>query len=273
MNLRLQQAAAWGALVCFFLFWIGFWVLAGFVPPPSPKDSPEEIAQMFQEDKNRIRIGMITCMFAVTFLGPLAAVITLQMRRIEGKHSILAFTQLAMGAIFVLEFIYLIFFWQTATYRSDRSPETIQLLNDMSWIPFMGLTSTGMLQTIVFGVAILRDRRSDPVFPRWSGYFMIFVATCYTPGSFCVFFKDGPLAWNGIISFYLVMAAFTAWVLVVPVLLHRAINQQREEEQAARPDRDMAALLNGTTWNVELLAAELISVKKELERVSARTGA
>jgi hypothetical protein len=78
--------------------------------------------------------------------------------------------EFGFGMLFVLEFLYLLFFWQTATFRADRDPQLVELLNDMAWIPFVGLTVTAAVQVAVFGVAILMDRRPTPVFPRWLGY-------------------------------------------------------------------------------------------------------
>lgn len=98
-------------------------------------------------------------------LAPFTAVITIQMRRIEGRYSALAYIYLALGAILVLEFIYVAFFWQVGTFRTDRSPEEIRLLNDMGWIPFIGLSSTLILQTVIFSIAILADKREHPIFP------------------------------------------------------------------------------------------------------------
>ena len=128
------------------------------------------------------------------------------------------------GALFVLEFIYLIFFWQTATFRVDRAPELIQLLNDMAWIPFVGITATAATQVVCFGIAVLIDRRERPIFPRWLGYYNLWVALMFTPGTFNVFFHNGPLAWNGIIAWYLPLVVFATWMIVNPIYLSKAVD-------------------------------------------------
>jgi hypothetical protein len=55
------------------------------------------------------------------------------------------------------------------------------------------------------------------------------------PGGLIVFFKSGPLDWRGFISLYLLLAAFTVWVVtLVWALLTRAIrDQEREAAQLA----------------------------------------
>lgn len=69
LKLRTQRACAWAGVVFLALFCTG-WVIAGFVPPPDPSDSPEQLAQMFRADTTRIRLGMCICIFASALLLP-----------------------------------------------------------------------------------------------------------------------------------------------------------------------------------------------------------
>lgn len=111
MNAWAQRACAWSGIVCLVLFFLGFWVIAGFIPPPSPKDS--------------------------------------------------------------------VILWQAATFRPEWSPEIVQI---------------------------------------------------FLPGSISVFFKDGPFAWNGLLTWYLPLTVFTAWIIVNTVLTLRAITREEREE-------------------------------------------
>jgi hypothetical protein len=182
-------------------------------------------------------MGMILCMFSASLLMPYAVSITIHMRRVEGRHSVLAFIQMGLGAIFVLEFIYLVFFWQTATFRVDRAPELIQLLNDMAWIPFVGLSSTAIMQVACFGVAVLLDKRRTPLFPRWLGYYNLWVALMFTPSSFVVFFHNGLLAWNGLVAWYLPVAAFATWLVINPIYLSKAVDAMADDEHGSEISR------------------------------------
>ena len=255
MNERILKLCGWSGVAFIVLIAIGFALMAGFVPPPPPSESAEQTARYFIDHKNAIRFGMIISMIASAFLMPFAAAVSIQMRRIEGPHSALAFIQLGMGAIFVLEFIYLIFFWQTATFRVDRSPELIQLLNDMAWIPFVGLSSTLIAQAAVFGIAIMMDKRAKPIFPRWLGYFNLWAALMYVPGTFNVFFLNGVLAWDGLLAFYIPVAVFVIWMIVLSVYLVKAVDHQMQEQS----DADTASELN--------------RLRSELDRLSRKIGA
>src|SRR6201993_4018646 len=230
MNRTVHKFCAWSGTLCLALMAVGFILLAGFIPARSARQSAQQTAQFLLENRDMINWGLIVSMFAASLLMPFAASMSIHMRRIEGRYPALAMTELGLGALFVLEFIYLIFFWQTATYRTDRAPELIQLLDDMGWIPFVGMTSTVVLQVMVFGAAILLDRRERPVFPRWVGYSHLWVALMFLPGRFNVFSQSGPLSRNGIIAWYIPLPVFATWLVVIPFYLSRAVDTMADDE-------------------------------------------
>jgi hypothetical protein len=230
MNRTVHKFCAWSGTLCLALMVVGFVVMAGFIPARPAGESAQQTAQFLLENRDMIKWGLIISMFGAPLLMPFSASISIHMRRIEGRYPALAMTELGLGAIFVLEFIYLIFFWQTATYRTDRAPELVQLLDDMGWIPFVGLTSTIVLQVSVFGVAVLLDRRERPVFPRWLGYYNLWVALMFLPGTFNVFYQSGPLSRNGIIAWYIPLIVFATWLVITSFYLSRAVDTMADDE-------------------------------------------
>jgi hypothetical protein len=159
------------------------------------------------------------------------------------------------GTLFSLEFIYLIMFWQVAAFREDTPPRTIQTLYDMGWIPFVGLTSTAVVMALALGCSMLGDHHENPVYPRWAGYFNVWVAFMFTPGTLCVFFKDGPFAYNGVLAWYLPVAVFSIWLPLNTVLTLRAIKDQEREQLSG---------LGHEQLTLESLASELALVRGEL---------
>jgi hypothetical protein len=215
------RICAWSGVAFAALFLLGFGVLAGFVPPPSPQSDSEQIAQIFRESPIKLRAGLVITSFCSALLLPWFALISAQMKRIEGDFSPLAYLQMTAGSLAVLEFIFPTMVWQAAAFRPERSAEILQTLNDVGWLPFLGIVSTAIVQGIAIGLAILQDERENPIFPRWAGYFNIWMISMLAPGGIIVFFKSGPLAWNGLIGFWLLLLAYMSWIVVDTVLLLR----------------------------------------------------
>jgi hypothetical protein len=69
---------------------------------------------------------------------------------------------------------------------------------------------------------VLQDSRDTPALPRWSAYLNIWAALGVAPGSLVVFTHTGPVAWNGIIAFWLLCVSFITWMAVMTWLMLRA---------------------------------------------------
>jgi uncharacterized membrane protein YidH (DUF202 family) len=248
------------------LFAVGFCGFAHFLPPTSPQQSALSLSRFIAANRTSLRIGLVLTAIGAAFLGPFIAVITVQMKRIEGRHTPLAYTQLAMGAIFVFEFIVPILVMQTLIYR-PRSLGDTQLFSDMFWLMFVGVVSTGAIEWVAIGIAILRDRREQPIYPRWVGYVNLWMAACFCPGNLVFFFKGGPFAWNGLLSWYVTVIGFFIWLVVMVISTLAAIRRQDADEgtgaatvvddsdgaiglRLARIDGDIAALRDELTDRV-----------------------
>lgn len=259
VNAAVQRWCAWcGAL--FVAFWVaGFVVLGRFLPPSDPGATSEETVRQFTEHVTSVQLGLVLAMFGSVLLCPWTAILAVQMTRIEGPCAPLAYTQLAAGAAGSVFFVFPVMYMQIATYRQDRSPELIQLLNDMFWLPFVGVPAYLMMETLVLAVAILTDRRERPVFPRWAGYFNIWVTVIIIPAAVVVFFKSGPFAWNGLFSWWLPLTIFVVWFGVMTAVLLRAIGEQEAGAAAAAQGGDGL-----------VTREEYESLVHDLERLSAR---
>lgn len=242
MNLTAQRICVWCGPVMVGIWGLCFALLCRFMVPPAPTNSPEQLVRRFSEHTNLIRLGLVISLFACALLVPFCAVISAQMRRIEGIRSVLAETQLVSGGLLCVEFLLPFAIWQTALYRlPERDPKTIQLLNDMAWLMFLGIISSACIQVAALGVAILLDKGAKPVFPRWAGYLNLWVSLVWTPAAIIVFFKRGLFAWNGLLAWWIPVAVFFSWFVTMVVLLLRAIkDDEREQLASALDDRDFA---------------------------------
>ncbi|CDO90259.1 hypothetical protein AWC29_26545 [Mycobacterium triplex] len=230
MTERHQRICVWGGITFAPLFFVGFWLLAGFIPPPAPGMSADAVVRMFAENRGRIRIGIWVACAAAPFLAFFVAALTHQIRRIAGSDSPLATAQLIAGSCLILEFLFPQLVWQTAAYRSERSPETIQMLNDLAWLPYVGIVGTAMVQMAIIAIVVFQDRRTRPLLPRWCAYLNIWTALGVAPGSFVVFVHNGPVAWNGILAWWLLCVSFFVWMVTMTWLMLRASHIAEDNE-------------------------------------------
>jgi hypothetical protein len=210
---------------------------AHWIPPLSPAESAQQIAQRYSEHTTGIRWGVVLMLFGAGVTVPFGALIASHIKQIEGRFSPLAYTQLlgAAGGLFAVSMPVLIM--GAATFRPDRDPTLTQLLNDLAWVPFIMNGPPAILQCVSLGIAILGDEREKPTFPRWLAYFNFWAAFCFLPAFLLLFFKTGPFAWNGLFSFWLAAALFGSWFLVMAVMLLRAVPPAHREDIAGERQR------------------------------------
>ncbi|MFT4561779.1 MAG: hypothetical protein ACI9BW_001521 [Gammaproteobacteria bacterium] len=232
MSTRYQLLFAWSGAVLVVVFALGFWPLAHFVPPLLPSASAVEIAGIYQQNPFQIRLGLFVMMVSFGLVCPFAAVISMQLNRIEGGPSMLSYVQLACGTCGGALVMIPLMLWAGAAFRPERSPELILLLNDMGWITFLWPVPPFFLQVVATGLAILGDQNEQPIFPRWSGFFCLWCAVMFLPGLLLIFFVTGPFAWNGLLTFWLGASVFFTWYAVMSMVLRNCIIRQGQDTQA-----------------------------------------
>ncbi len=233
MTYRNQVACAWCGPLMTLLFFIGLLPIGHFIWPPAPSLSAEQIAAWFAHDTVNKRLGLFIAMLGTGLLAPFYAVISAQMRRIEGAPRTLVYAQLAAAACTVLEIILPLMLWQGVAYRPERDPVVTQALNDVAWLTFIGTTTTVLVQNAIIGVIVLQDRNPVPVYPRWYAYLNFFAVLGVFPAGLVVFFKEGPLAWNGIIVWGIGVAIFFIWICVTAYLVIAVARRERDDNPAA----------------------------------------
>jgi hypothetical protein len=209
-------------------------IAAGWLPVPAPSDSPAQVAAMFRDNPTGIKICTLLISISGTLTLPLAAVIGIRMRKIEGAASALAWTQMLASAAGAVLFMVPTFPWQAAAYRaSTHSDEMLQTLNDLGWLPILSMVFPFQLQLLCVGLAILMGKGEAPELPRWSGYLCLWGVMLMAPSAFVLFFFSGPFAWNGVFTFYLAGTGFFTWYYAMCFLLLRATNKELDAARLA----------------------------------------
>lgn len=223
-----QRWCIWAGLAFIPLFG-GAFLAMGWVPPPSPDLSAEEIAAIFEDDRRLIQV----CMWVLTAAAPLlafySAAMAHQCRMIVGP-STMVMIQVICAACLVLEFIIPQMVWQTAVFRTGKSAETIQTLNDQAWLLYLGVVGTAMVQMVLFALCVLSDPREEPLVPRWSAYLNLWAAVGVLSGGLIVFAHTGPIAWDGVLSWWIVVSSFFVWILTTSIVMLRASRRVELEQ-------------------------------------------
>jgi hypothetical protein len=225
---RVQLWCVYSAFVFIAVFLIGWVGLAGFVPPPSPNDTAAHIAQLYRDRLIPIRVGLVLSLVASALLLPWGGAICAQMMRIEGSRAPLTWAWIAAQGCVVIEFVYPCTFWLVAAFRIEDETR-VQTFNDLGWLPFLGIVCTGMFQMVALAVLTIRDRRPDPVFPRWFAYFQLWCALGVSLTFGVYIFKSGPMAWNGALGFWIPVTFYFIWVVVTTLVTARAIKRDHAD--------------------------------------------
>lgn len=198
--------------------------LMGFIPPPSPNLSADELAQIFIDRKVGIRVGtMIQCIFYTCYL-TWAMSIVMQIRKMEiGRTPVMTYVSIAnVGGGYVF-FLLMPIFWAALAFRPETmDPQFLQIMNDLVWFVFILSWPPFAVFMICLAVAILRSEHNAAVYPRWVAFFNLWCALLITPAALIEFFKTGPFAYDGLISFWMIYIVFFGWIVVMSVLTLRA---------------------------------------------------
>ena len=126
-------------MVYLLLLMIGIWPLAGFFPSQPPSLEPAQITAVYHGNVLGIRLGMLLVLVGSMFYVPWTAILAKLMARAEGGPGILTYCQIIAGGANVLLTAYPAGWWLTASFRLDRDPHLVQLLNDIGWLQFLGV--------------------------------------------------------------------------------------------------------------------------------------
>jgi hypothetical protein len=230
MSTKIQRYCAWSIIPFLAIFLFGFGIVAGFLPPQAPTQSAATLAAFYALHHAAIENGQLICILATFFLFFWPAAISAQIARIErGPFPLLAAVQYASAIVLCLLFMLCSLIWSIAAYRPDMPPDILRTLNDSAWLIFVVAYPEYAAQMLSIAIAGFIDKRPQPFLPRWACWATVLEALIGGGGIFAGFVTTGPLAWNGLIGFWIPIASFVIWLLgvMLPNLL-KAITAQEK---------------------------------------------
>lgn len=231
--LRAQQVILWSAPVLALVLLVLFVAFPGFFPPMSPDMSAAEVGAFYRENTGRIQLSQVGFNLFGVLIVPFFLLVMVQMQRMRSETHIYAFSYLtsvvAGATLFALSSI----FFAVAAFRPGRGDELVQLLNDLAWIFFIAPIGMLVAQFVLLALAVLADDARAPVFPRWVAWYSLATAVAMAPSAGAAVAHDGPLAWDGLVSFWLRNSAYALFAVVMFFVVRAALRRQAEQELAA----------------------------------------
>ena len=209
-----------------------FWaVIAGYLPAPHESLRGQAIKDFFLQDQTRIRVGMVGYITIAVFYLPWSVLVARVMKRIEGPYGFLNRLEFFGGIATTFVTLFSGVMWLTASFRTaDRSPGEIQLLSDVGWFIFDCTFMVTSLQFVALGAVILMDKRPKPYFPAWTAWLCFLCAASFVPLVAMPFFTTGPLAWHGLVNYWVALGLFFAVIYGLTGYLYAAVRRIEIEE-------------------------------------------
>ena len=230
-----QRIMLWIGIIMITIFGVCQMFLLELWPAPGPLISDQELVDAVAASNTKYRFGVVAMLLSGGFFVPMGLTISIQMARVEKGFPYLAIIQFATAVAGCWVFLAGVLFFGLAAFNVDRSPDLIRAFHEMAWLWL--LTPGGIYLFQIFSIALVAfiGKQDDPhtAFPRWYGWmtFMFAVESVF-PVTFAQMFVDGPLAWDGLVTYYLTMILFAIWVGITMFMCFRAIRLQ--ESAAAK---------------------------------------
>lgn len=218
------------------LIWLSaFLLFPGFTHPMPPTLSANDVAAFYRDADNlpRIRYSMIVFNWFCVGLIPVLMLLALQVQKMGHRTPIFSFCIIGCAAGGPTLFLMADLFWLLAAYRPERSPELIMLFNDLAWITFTSQVGFLIAQNLFLALAIYCDRLPQPVFRKWVAHFNLVAAALLVPAGFAGLALEGPLAWDGLLSFWVKNITIGVWIIVMGAVLAKTIYLQSDAAEAS----------------------------------------
>ena len=227
-NVKAQWVSLWSGPAVGVVLIVATLAFPGFWPPMSPTMTVDQVASFYTEHTAWIRFSQVTFNLCGIMILPFFMVICVQMKRMTNQSHIFAYCYLSAivsgATIFALSNVLFL----VAAFRPERNPDLVMLLNDLAWIVLIAPIGMVVAQFVMLAMAVYFD--TSGVLPRWVGHYSVATAVAMLPAAGAAVFRTGPLAWDGLLSFWLRNGAFAVFVVVMFFVLRRVIIQQALDE-------------------------------------------
>lgn len=236
MNTSIMRLFLWSGVVVVVALIFAQGVLMGFIPGPSPALSAPALEQIFIDRRSDILIGSLIQCICWCLYGTWAIPIIMFIRKLEGnKMPALTYASLVnVGGGWVF-FILIPMTWAVMAFRAGEiDPHTMQIMNDWVWFDWLYTWPSFSVWMFIIAAAILMGAGKQKIYPRWVGFFNIWSGILIFPAGMIGFFKTGPFAYDGVISFWFAVIVFFGWMATMTIASFRAVAAQETLQSLTR---------------------------------------
>ncbi|MBO0852849.1 MAG: hypothetical protein J2P18_03690 [Nocardia sp.] len=235
VNAKTQRLFVWSGIAAVPLMFGGL-LLARVLPPHNATWSAERIVEIYTRHPTLVQLGCVLMMVGFAFWGWWTASISLWVWRTESRRfPILTFATLVLTAINTMVVELMSISFAVTGFRAGHiSPEITLTLNDVSWFLYYYTWPPYVLWLIAIAIAMLRDKNQPAIFPRWLGWLTLAECVTIFPNAIQTFHfaENGPFAWDGFVTCWLVAGFHGPWTFLVAYYILKAV---KREEKVPNP--------------------------------------
>jgi hypothetical protein len=220
--------------------WIAFWIVPGFftlfgvvfvplswmMPPRSPSSPEPQIVSFMQSHNLLIACAVLTLAFG---LAPVSnAVYLMQIKRMSVSPAFRYAMIVGATTGAIVGMLFPMFCFGLGAFRPGYRPSILAMLYDFGYLAYIGSLGCFCVMWMAFALAILLDQNN--ILPKWLGYYTIWQYVTELMAAPVWIAKSGPFAWNGLMTFWLAMALYVPWQIIVYLCIYRAIKNQPDDE-------------------------------------------
>jgi hypothetical protein len=231
---RTWKVLAWSGPIFLFAVFVLWGFVARNMPPFPPSATPEEVKAHFIELRLPLLIALSVCVTMTAFYMAWSVAVARLMERIEGPGGLLSKLEMMGGTITCAPVMVTLAIWLAAAHEAQYlDAGVVHLLYWMGWLLFDLAYFVTSLQIAAISIVFMRDKRAKKLVPdavSWWGWvtFASFFAVSAIP-----FVTTGPLAFNGVISFWIAFFTWFIWIPSLSYFIIKAIDRIKAEDAAA----------------------------------------
>ena len=146
----------------------------------------------------------------------------------SGSHVATLVTIVCLAASPILLSFVIAIFAMPAYRPTEINPDVTLMISDLAWIGSMLIWPHLCVAMLMVGIIILKTQGRPESFPAWSGWVSIIAAAIEPFQGAILFTKSGPLAPDGLLTWYAAVFSWGPWILLLSIAMLRILSRKRE---------------------------------------------